>query len=151
MRGLLAGKSVRLTTAALLALLACSLVAPSDAKAGCSSHVAHWSGHEPLAHFLDPLVAGRSVRSQDESTPATTPDHPRPCSGPSCSGKSTPPAVPALSEVRYVELWACLGRTVMLPELDSGLVTASSSGLNPALAAPEIFHPPRLVAHPSRV
>src|SRR3954454_10891689 len=145
MRSFFAGRSGRLPADALFALLACSLLAPVKVQAGCASNAPHWSGEDRLEGFVDTLMVTGGEQSPDESTPATNTDRPRRCSGPSCSGNSTPPAVPVVSEALHVEPWACLGRTVTRPEPDSGFAAASSSGVHPGLVPTAIFHPPRRI------
>jgi hypothetical protein len=145
LRGVLAERSVRLHAGALLALLACALLAPADAQAGCASYVVHGSGRVHLAHFLDPSITGGTENRPDGSTPADS-DRPRPCSGPSCSGNSAPPLVPPVSETRIVEPWACLGDAVPLPGLGSRLVPTPESDLHPVLVSFGVFHPPRATA-----
>jgi hypothetical protein len=151
MQGLVSGRSVRLPAEAIFALLACFLLAPTKVQAGCASDAPHWSVADPREGFVEPLVVSGGEQSPHESTPPTNPDSPRHCSGPSCSGNSTPPAVPVVSEALHFEPWACLGRTATLPEPDTGFAAGSSSGLHPVLVPAAIFHPPRSIALPSHV
>jgi hypothetical protein len=145
MRSLVAGRSVRLPAEAIVALLACFLLAPTKVQAGCASNAPHWSVAGQPEGFVDPVVVRRGEPSRNESAPATKPDRPPLCSGPACSGNSTPPAVPSASEALYVEPWACLGRTVALPEPHCGFAAVSSLGLHSVLAPATIFHPPRRI------
>jgi hypothetical protein len=151
MRGFSSGRSARLPAEALFALLACSLLAPTKVLAGCASNAPHWSAEDRPQGFVDPLMVAGREQPPHESTPPTDPDRPRHCSGPSCSGRSTPPAVPVMSEARYFEPWACLGRTVTLPEPDRRLAATSSSGLHPVVVPASVFHPPRSITLPSDI
>jgi len=138
-----AGRSVRLPAGALLALLTWIVAAPSEVKAGCGSQAVHRSGVDPLARYLDPLVLGDADRTGVESAPPMRSERRGPCSGPSCSENSRPPAVPALSDVRSVEPWACLGPVVVLPVPESRSVAVASPAPHPLLTPAPIFHPPR--------
>jgi hypothetical protein len=137
------GSSDRRFAGVLLALVAFVVAAPSKVQAGCTSHVRVPGQPGSLVNRLDPLIVGEAGRIQDGSATPATPAVPRPCSGPTCSGKSSPPALPSISETRYVEAWACLGLITRRLTLDSGFVTTPSSLVSPILSPDVIFHPPR--------
>src|SRR3954453_19672075 len=97
-------RSVRLPAVACFTLLAWGVVFPSRADAGCDRYANHLSSHEGLGRFLDPLVVGGEANwAGGERSPANDPARPRPCSGPSCSGRPTVPTLPSVTVIRFVE------------------------------------------------
>ena len=136
------GRSVSPSAWALFALLACGLVVPSKARAGCSFYVLSQSDRDHPA-FLDPLLLGADGDSGEHPSPSPS-NGPRPCSGAFCSGEPSTPPTPPSSVSPQVKPWACLA----IPEVPTGcrltpfLLDASDS--RPVRAGDSIFHPPRL-------
>src|SRR5262249_21621373 len=143
MRAFTEGRRERWPAGAAFLLLACALSAPSEARAGCSHYVTSRAGQDHLGHFLDPSILGATDRPAAAPLPRTAPDLPRPAPGRSCAGAPAPPAAPAVTEVRYVEPWACLGETPGLPGLGSSPLPTGPPDPHPVVAASGIFHPPR--------
>lgn len=107
-------RSIRLPAWGVFALLA-FVVAPSEARAGCSPLVTHRSAGSGVVEQLDPLVLGGSIGRHDQARPGKGSDGPRPCSGSSCSESPPAPAVPSIVPVPSHETWACLCTVVQPP------------------------------------
>ncbi|WP_145952072.1 hypothetical protein [Paludisphaera borealis] len=133
---------------ALIALLACSHLAPSQARAGCSYYVLHRSTSGDMADHLDPLVSGMAMTLAGEPSHSDGPRRPKPCSGPSCSGWPDSPTPPSVSATKFVEPWAYLAPLWSRPEIDSALLPISSHDLCPIHRGEPIHHPPRSIAAP---
>ena len=137
------GRSVSPSAWALFALLACGLIVPSKARAGCSFYVLSQSDRDHPA-FLDPLLLGAGDGSGEHSSPLAPSNGPRPCSGAFCSGEPSTPSSAPSSMGWQVKPWACLA----VPDVPTGcrltpfLLDASDS--RPVRAGDSIFHPPRL-------
>jgi hypothetical protein len=142
MRSTIVRRSVRAWAGASFALLACVLLAPSKSQAGCSHGVIVGSGQKGLDPLLDPLILGQPAA---EPSPGSVPTDPRPCSGPSCSGRPAVPPAPAAAVVRFVEPWACLAVFPPLAEPGPGRYATGSDTLRPIHSPSAIFHPPRPV------
>ena len=133
------GKWLRLPVGALLALLACTFVAPTKARAGCSRYVTHPSSHERLLDMLGPGPDDRGA----EATRMPAPARRLPCSGPSCSENTPSPTAPSVDFARFIEPWAHLGFGLVMSGLDSSALESAPDDLRSLLAMTAIFHPPR--------
>jgi hypothetical protein len=143
MRAFTPGRLVRPLADALLVLLAWALVAPSNARAGCSQPGNGPAGRDHLAGFLDPLIVAGSEAPGAPASPAATPARPRPCSGPSCSAPTAPPAAPSVAVTRSVELWACLRAVPVPAEPRPSVFPPLPCDLRPVRRGASVFHPPR--------
>ncbi len=132
---------LRPVVGACLTLLACLVVAPSNAQAGCSSRVSHGSEYALGADLIE-----QAFRLGDQSplSPRLPQDLPRPCSGPTCSKLPAIPAPPSVAETRTVESWAYHGGALIsLPALDARLLPPPPRDLHTIHVGPSVFHPPR--------
>jgi hypothetical protein len=142
MRSCTPGNLLRGPLGALIALLGCLLVAPSNVQAGCSRSVAHTSGYERLIELVrsGPEDSSGPFRG---ASPTSDPLRRRPCSGPSCSEGPQSPTAPSVEIPRYVEPWAYLGFALATPRLGSSPRELVVDDLQPLLGITAIFHPPR--------
>jgi hypothetical protein len=144
MKAFAPGKMVRSSAGVLLALLACGILAPSQARAGCSHYAIPQAIQDELANLIDPLIAGEA---QQASPTDSSPEHrPKPCTGPSCSGWPASPPVPPIDATKFVESWAHLEPFRLLPTTGSTLLVPTSCDDAPAHRGTSIFHPPRMIA-----
>lgn len=76
----------------------------------------------------------------------TTPERPKPCSGPQCSGKSAPVSGPAPLPVprsASADAWAWLASAQVTPTPRSAFLATEDHLVCPRLVPSSIFHPPR--------
>jgi hypothetical protein len=128
---------------ALGALLACNLLVPSRAQAGCSHYAIHRAALGDAVVVLDPAVGMLALAVPDE---ASTPWRPAPCSGPSCSGRTDSPTPPSVSETRIVEAWACLPGRWASSDRAATPLDADSRRLRPIQRGEPHPRPPRSAA-----
>lgn len=144
--------SMRPRPGACLALLAAACFAPVAARAGCV-HDSLRRTLEPSgsAHFRWLIAAGAMTASAGEPRPAPLPVEreipgpPKPCSGPSCSGRDGPPAIPQVVVEPASGSWAWSG---VSPDPDgTGSVELAAADLRPRPihSGISVFHPPRCI------
>jgi hypothetical protein len=121
---------------ALGALLACNLLVPSRAQAGCS----HYAIQRAAIGELDRAAGMLALALPDE---ASTPWRPAPCSGPSCSGRTDSPTPPSVATTRFVEPWACLPERWMSSDQCATPLDADSRRLRPIHRGEPHPRPPR--------
>lgn len=129
---------------AFVALLAAGVVAPGKAQAGCSSHV-RGASHSGLGvpAQLELLTSLGAVADASEASNPARPTPDRPCTGPSCSGRTAIPSTPTVLERAPVPLWGCLSSTRPDDRPGSLPFQARSDLDRPSPAPLAIFHPPR--------
>ena len=128
----------RLAAGAFLTLLACVLVAPGSAVAGCAHD------RPTASHFEGLIRAGAMADSDDARSAGATSGKVPTCSGPFCSqGPAAPPSSPwSVSPVR--DSWACLVEHLApAPSLDHPLPPEATAAL-PSPLGQSVFHPPRV-------
>ncbi|HEX8204001.1 MAG TPA: hypothetical protein VF590_26230 [Isosphaeraceae bacterium] len=126
-----------------VALLACGLCRPSEARAACGDHVIVVFAHARGATSFDPRLLGGPMPRAADRSPAIPSGRPRPCSGALCSGQPAIPLVPASTIADRIEGWAyeipCPG-----PRDPAAVrVTPDEDHLRPSHRGPSVFHPPR--------
>jgi hypothetical protein len=137
-----AWQTVRLWTAAYLALLAGVLAAPAPVRAECGDYVvrtpaaegAGYTGSQPMPAGIDPST---------KHAP-TTPQRGRiPCHGPGCSRHSPPPLVPVSTNPIQPDEWGTmLGRQSGAGAAPAGRLLDTAAP-HPVRRASSIYHPPR--------
>lgn len=127
-----------------LALLACGLVAPAAARAGCGNHVPVSSYLSGAAAPFDPLILGGfpEARAADP-TPTPPANAPRPCTGAMCSGKSGLPVPPPPLFSHHAEDWAWLDLRFSADDDASSADLQTEAAPRPIHTDRSIFHPPR--------
>jgi hypothetical protein len=123
-------------------LLATGLVAPSQARAGCT-HPYVFSKTDTVVAVadLDLLAVGREAPEPSSRAPRNAP---APCSGPACSKLPiVPVSVPSVASPR-LEQWCCLAAGSLSQASGSVAFPASERLLHPLHIASSLFHPPRL-------
>ena len=129
---------------ALAALLAGGVLAPAEARAGCSHYIVGQSEARVRSALADLEVL--SFVRHDESAPTTPADRPLPCSGPSCKSQpSAPPLIPAPPHAR-AELWACLDANGPQANPHPSLTGAERRAVHPVHRSAPPVRPPRPLA-----
>ncbi|WP_165220426.1 hypothetical protein [Aquisphaera insulae] len=129
-----------------LALLTVVLCAPDQARAGCSHGTAELPGiHDPLA-FLRQTQALGAIVDPDEDAEARSPRKGSPgrCHGPSCSGRSGLPIVPASVVSPRFSQWAAVHPPLQPAALARDTLRADDRVVWSNPLADPIFHPPRV-------
>jgi hypothetical protein len=129
------GRLARGMAGAWLALAIIGLLAPAEARAGCSSHVSRSDANGEAAHFRLLLGSGRLPDSRTPRTP--------PCSGPMCSRGPLLPLAPAPATPVRVESWGCLLISIVTFDVGSVPLPIDEGIRLPAHPGSSIFHPPR--------
>src|ERR1700737_1775930 len=125
-----------------LAILACCLVAPHQARASCGDYLMPRSGHD---NSLSMGKLGGADHGQPESNGSNS--H-RPCSGPNCSNAPTPHApLPLPTSTTQIQDFAVL----FCPAGSEGPEPFTRAGQGETIKASpcnsSIFPPPRLFPH----
>jgi hypothetical protein len=123
-----------LLAGAALALSA-GLLAPSAARADCSSHTFS------LSRSDDPFAASHGGFTP-EADPAT--HGPKPCSGPNCSSRRSPDPAPSPPPPPRAQEWGCALDHDPPPGPPPGGRLADDDPRRPVRRTAEVFHPPRL-------
>lgn len=137
-------------TAALLALAALAVIAPTPAQAGCKGHAVALTPGPGFAG-LDELWNAGALADLDQPGP-TWPipiDAPAPCSGAFCSGSPAVPVAPSVAPIEDLGSWAILIDRPDACELSSQPLPFDESQLLPSSAGLSVFHPPRSAASAS--
>lgn len=146
MKSALRARLVRLLAGTLLASSAGLLIAPGAAEAGCPSH------ERPAVALPD--FAGAGLAAADRgggSSPGDAsgqPGRPRPCNGPSCSGRPALPVSPAPPAVPRLGPWAILDPAPAVAAPGQAAPREDEGRISPIRLARSIFHPPRPAASP---
>lgn len=129
---------------ALFACLTLAIVAPSVARAGCSSHYVVsrvQSDTDDIGHEY--LQVGHASEDAHDTTPRPQPRR-LPCSGAFCSGNPVLPySAPVTRVASIADLWALLTPHFTPERARIASVIASDSALHPIDESGTIFHPPR--------
>ncbi|WP_165229544.1 hypothetical protein [Aquisphaera insulae] len=139
----------RLVVATLVAL-ALARLAPAEVKAGCAHGMAARAlGADDLG-FLEGIGALVDEGSPSaDASPVRREDGRGGCTGPSCSGRSGLPAIPAAVVSPRSARWAALDVPPPPPATASSarLLDGIDAWANPPIDA--VYHPPRRPASPS--
>ncbi len=117
---------------AFLTLLAIGLLAPPSAPGDCSH-----PGDRPA---LGGDLFGPGLGPVDVPLAPV----PVPCTGPQCSGRSSPPLAPSPVVPPRAKLWAVLAEAKPALPAVSLAPWPEEASSRPVRIAPSIFHPPRL-------
>lgn len=135
-----------LRLAALLALSAVALVGtPRSSRADCSHPERPSLALDLGGVGRDLATLAGSIASPPRIDP-TSPERPKPCSGPQCSGKSAPASSPATvpgSRSATADAWATLAARLALDTPRPGFLASEDRPVSPRLTPSSIFHPPR--------
>ncbi|WP_165229553.1 hypothetical protein [Aquisphaera insulae] len=125
---------------ATLVVLATVLLAPSEARAGCSHALeARPTGWARLG-FLE--VAG-ALTGDDGGSPVRRGERHGGCTGPSCSGKSGLPVMPASAVTPRSAQWATLDTPPASPGPGAWFGSPAGVAAWADPSADAVFHPPR--------
>jgi hypothetical protein len=128
---------------ALFAFVACNVIAPKEAEAGCGTHTATAWGFSATSPDLSALSLA------DSSHRLGTPGERRPpCTGLSCSQLPRFPLVPTSTGSGRLEQWGCLGPSI--PEDVPGLFETfrHEVKVQPLYVSSPLDPPPRIPASP---
>jgi hypothetical protein len=130
-----------LRSGTLMASLACLVIAPGIATAGCSSPERPTISLTTSPRIgLDTPGPGVGHAAADEPN---SPSGPKPCAGGSCSGRPAVPDWPASSPPVRIGLWAILDFTTPLGSPTRAEATPDDGRIAPTRRATSVFHPPR--------
>jgi hypothetical protein len=128
-----------------VSLLALFVIAPIEARGGCSHLVTSRSQRAQTASLVDAFDIGMSkidfVRSEAPSAPL----NPRPCSGTWCSGQRSAPVTPTGARDRRSEAWAWQEALPGSNVFISLAFSVDEDDLRPLQPDGCIFRPPRLL------
>jgi hypothetical protein len=121
------------TAGVVCALVAGALALPETARASCGDYVTVTTSPEGTGGHPQP------------SSPRHDPDqHPKPCSGPSCSGEPLPsPPPPESSGNAHGERWADLAGSVQPADSSSALFAPAERLTDLSRRLSDVYHPPR--------
>lgn len=139
------GRGMRTVAGVLVALVAVVLAAPSKANAGCARHVA--VRPDPLDDLARLESLQGDVSTDDALTPHSIPsDLPKPCSGPSCSGRpAVPMPAPLVVHPDRSDRWGCLADALAVNGPECKLLPPPDHTERPRNTGTSIDRPPRLV------
>jgi hypothetical protein len=128
-----------------VSLLALFVIAPIEARGGCSHLVTSRSPRAQTASLIDAFVVDMSKGELPGSDAPSVPLRPRSCSGAWCSGQPSAPVAPTGAPERRSEAWAWQEALQGLTVFISLSFSVDEYDLRPVQHDGCIFRPPRLL------
>jgi hypothetical protein len=138
------GKLVSLSTCGVVSFLACAMLAPPAAQAGCSHTVTSRTNSGQIPFQTAALILDLSEGLARPSESLSIPPLPRPCSGAWCSRQPAAPAVPAGVLDGPLSSWAWCASVPGLTPPDPFSLASETSSIRTVRRGNAVFHPPRV-------